>query len=142
MRLPVALMFLLPALPAMAAGAGGEQSPRLVESPLSTSMLLETTGALIVVLLLIMGLAWLVRRSGKFPGIGRGPIQVLGTLSLGTRERVVLVSVEGTRLLLGVAPGSIRTLHVLTDTEQAENAEQATVPSFEETLAAVGEEQS
>jgi len=40
-------------------------------------------------------------------------VQVLGGVSLGTRERAVLLSVDGTRLLVGVAPGQVRTLHVL-----------------------------
>jgi flagellar protein FliO/FliZ len=35
-------------------------------------------------------------------------------LSLGTRERAVLVRVGGQELLLGVAAGSVRTLHSFT----------------------------
>ena len=58
-------------------------------------------------------------------------IQVLGGVSLGPRERAVLISVQGQRLLLGVAPGRVQTLHVLGKEEQddpafAEQLEQLT----------------
>jgi flagellar biogenesis protein FliO len=38
---------------------------------------------------------------------------------VGARERVVLIEVENTRLLLGVAPGHVRTLHRLPLDERA-----------------------
>jgi flagellar biogenesis protein FliO len=44
---------------------------------------------------------------------------VLSSTSVGTRERVVLVEVENTRLLLGVAPGQVRTLYELPSTGEA-----------------------
>ena len=45
-------------------------------------------------------------------------MRVLGGVSLGNRERAVLRSVDGTRLLVGVAPGQVRTRHVLGKTDQ------------------------
>jgi flagellar protein FliO/FliZ len=42
----------------------------------------------------------------------------LGGASVGARERVVLVEVENTRLLLGVAPGQVRTLYALPAREE------------------------
>lgn len=82
-------------------------------SPLSGSQFVETLLGLAAVLLLIFALAFVVRRFGNLPGMGKGRIQVLGGLSLGSREKAVLVEVEGQRLLLGVAPGRVQTLHVL-----------------------------
>jgi len=97
--------------------APGEDSKRLLETPLSPENLTDTAVGLIIVLLLIIGLAWLVKRYVQVPGMGKGQVQVLGGVSLGPRERAVLVSVEGTRLLLGVAPGRVQTLHVLGEAE-------------------------
>lgn len=69
--------------------------------------------ALLVVLALILGMAWLLRRVGGFQRGGSGAIRMLGGLSMGQRERVVLVQVGETQILLGVAPGRVQTLHVL-----------------------------
>ncbi len=82
-------------------------TPGLVE-------LTQVTLALIAVLAVIMGLAWLMRRLGHFPGIANNSLRILGGVSLGGRERVVLIQVGEQQLLLGVAPGRVQTLHVLT----------------------------
>lgn len=66
-----------------------------------------------VVLALIVLSAWAYRRLARVPrGVG-GALRVLGGLSLGTRERVVLIQVGDEQLLLGVAPGRVEALHVL-----------------------------
>lgn len=97
---------------AIGAAPGGD-SARLVESPLSTANLVNTALGLVVVLGLMLALAWLVRRFVQVPGGGKGLVQVLGGVSLGSREKAVLVRVDGRRLLLGVAPGRVQTLMVL-----------------------------
>jgi flagellar protein FliO/FliZ len=106
-------------------------APRLVESPLSASNLINTAVGLVVVLAVMLGLAWFMRRFVQMPAGTRGQIQVLGGVSLGAREKAVLINVEGRRLLLGVAPGRVQTLMVLDDA--AESA------AFAETLAKAGE---
>ncbi len=70
---------------------------------------------LVVVIALILGLAWVLRKYGRLPTNNQVDMKVLGGLSLGTRERAVLIEVEGRRLLLGVAPGRVDTLHVLSE---------------------------
>lgn len=81
--------------------------------PLGTESLLQTSGGLLLILLLIFGGAWLFKRYGNLPLGGKGVVKVLGGASVGARERVVLVEVEHTRLLLGVAPGQVRMLYEL-----------------------------
>ncbi len=83
---------------------------RLVESPLSSANLIETGLGLAFVLAVMLAIAWLVKRYGQVPGIGKGQVQILGGVSLGAREKAVLLSVEGRRLLVGVAPGRVQTL--------------------------------
>ena len=69
-------------------------------------------GSLLLVLIVIFALAWLVRR--YLPGMGaQGVVKVVGTTPVGTRERVVVVEVDGTWLLLGVGGGNVRLLHTL-----------------------------
>lgn len=82
-------------------------------SPLGAGSLFQTAGGLLLILGVILGGAWLFKRYGTLPMGGKGLVKVLGGVSVGARERVVLIEVENTRLLLGVAPGLVRTLHRL-----------------------------
>ncbi|MGE3296903.1 MAG: flagellar biosynthetic protein FliO [Porticoccaceae bacterium] len=70
---------------------------------------------LATVLIFIFVLAWAARRLGPVKSLPTGALRVLGGLSLGTRERLVLVKVGDAQLLLGVAPGRVQTLHVLAE---------------------------
>jgi flagellar protein FliO/FliZ len=97
----------------LAGAANGESPPRLAESPLSAAHLIDTAGGLLLVLGVMLVLAWLVKRYVQVPGIGKGQVQILGGVSLGAREKAVLLSVEGRRLLVGIAPGRVQTLLVL-----------------------------
>lgn len=90
-------------------------SSHLAESPLSAGNLVDTGIGLVVVLGLMLGLAWLVKRYVQVPGIGKGQVQIQGGVSLGAREKAVLLSVDGKRLLVGIAPGRVQTLLVLDD---------------------------
>jgi flagellar protein FliO/FliZ len=67
---------------------------------------LLATGA---VLGLVALLAWLVRRGTiVLPGRrGRGPVTVESAVPLGERRSLLIVSVEGRRLLLGLTPASV-----------------------------------
>ncbi|MBI5040998.1 MAG: flagellar biosynthetic protein FliO [Gammaproteobacteria bacterium] len=87
--------------------------PALGVEPLAGGSLAKMGLGLFAVVFLIVGMAWLMRRMGGMPGTATGSLRVLGGLSMGTRERVVLIQVGETQLLLGVAPGRVQTLHVL-----------------------------
>lgn len=76
----------------------------------SAAPILQVLLALGFVVVLIFGLAWLVRRSPwHVPGVDQ-PLQVLTSVSLGPRERAVLLQVGERQLLLGVAPGRVSLL--------------------------------
>lgn len=98
-------------LPAWAADIG-RPAPAPVE-PVGAASLLQVVLALILVLVLIIGMAWLMRRMGGLTQVGGGVVRVLGGVPVGQRERVVLIQVGAKQLLLGVAPGRVQTLHVL-----------------------------
>jgi flagellar protein FliO/FliZ len=75
--------------------------------------LAEVTLALALVLASIFALAWLVRRVRGIAG-SASTLGVLAEVRLGPKERAVLVKVGSEQLLLGVAPGRVAMLHVLT----------------------------
>ncbi|QGG80253.1 flagellar biosynthetic protein FliO [Litorivicinus lipolyticus] len=66
--------------------------------------------ALIVVLGVIVGGAYLIRRFGGQLATNPGPLRVLSSINVGTRERVVLIQAGDEQLLLGVAPGRVELL--------------------------------
>ncbi len=89
-----------------------------------------------VVLALIVLSAWMYRRLARVPRGVSGALRVLGGLSMGARERVVLIQVGEEQLLLGVAPGRIRTLHVLAEPIRAVVAPAPANEGFARRLAA------
>lgn len=111
------LTFLLAQAQQAPVPAGWSDGPGVVRTLLS----------LIVVLGLLGGCLWLIRRGGWQGGLRKGPraVQIETAVGLGDRRQLVIVSVEGRRLLLGVTP-----MHVGLVTELA------AAPSFPETLAA------
>lgn len=73
----------------------------------------QMLGSLIAVVLLIFACAWLAKRM-PLGGMSRSDaLKIEASVAVGTRERVVMVRAADTYLVLGVAPGQVRTLHVL-----------------------------
>ena len=68
---------------------------------------------LVFVLGLIVLASWLLRRFGAGASAPGSLVRVVTAASVGPRERVVLVEIQDTWLVLGVAPGRINTLHHL-----------------------------
>lgn len=96
----LALPLLLAAAPLRAAEA----------SPAPADSLGQMAFGLVVVIGLLLGLMWLLKRISG-PRSAAAGLRVLGAAPVGPRERVVLVEVAGKILVLGVAPGNVRTLH-------------------------------
>ncbi|THF65973.1 flagellar biosynthetic protein FliO [Pseudothauera nasutitermitis] len=67
---------------------------------------------LTVVLVILFATLWALKRLTVARGTA-GHLKVLGATAVGPRERVVLVELAGKVLVLGVAPGNVRTLHTL-----------------------------
>ncbi|HEB55053.1 MAG TPA: flagellar biosynthetic protein FliO [Gammaproteobacteria bacterium] len=88
------------------------KSSSVANSTLSTGSYIQMILGLLFIVLLIFALAWLMRRMGRLQSVMGGSMKLLGGVSLGQRERAMLVQVGETQMLLGVAPGSVRTLHV------------------------------
>ena len=63
----------------------------------------------------IFAIAWVLRRLQVGGVAGGGQMKVVAGLALGPRERVLVVDVGGTQLLLGVTPTQITRLHEFPD---------------------------
>jgi len=86
---------------------------QVVESPDITMSLLKVTGGLLLVIIAILGSAWAYRRFGNLTPVASDDLRVIGGVSMGSKERIVLMQVGDEQILLGVSPGRIQRLHVL-----------------------------
>ena len=81
---------------------------------LGVGAVLQTVFGLVVVIGLVFACAWLARRFGLQPGGSRGGLmKTVGGASLGGKERVAVVEIGDTWLVLGAAPGNVRLLHTM-----------------------------
>ena len=103
----------LTTLPVVALPQNQGKAPAIT-NPIGIGDFVQMLFGLLVVLGIIFAMAWLIRRMAHVPVRMQGALKVLTGISIGQRERIVLVQVGEQQLLIGVAPGQIRTLHVLT----------------------------
>jgi len=84
-----------------------------VNPGIPASTYLQATLALLLILGLLFATAWLARKLSGSKGFGKGGMKIICGVALGPRERIVLVEVGDSWLVIGVVPGQIRTLHQL-----------------------------
>ena len=98
--------------------------------------LIQVVLALFLVLGAIVASAWLLRRFGPTQMGPGGALRVLGGVMVGQRERLMLVEVGDTWLIVGVAPGSVTAVHSMPRPAQSEQQTQAMVqqPGFADWL--------
>ena len=107
------ISLLLMGIPGMALAetGAGETLPSTADL-FSWSYLGQVIASLALVIGLLFGALWIMRRvNGVGQAVG-GQMRVVSSLGLGQRERAVLVSVGEQQILLGVAPGRVAALHV------------------------------
>lgn len=66
--------------------------------------------ALAFVIALMLLLAWLFKRVGPISNSNKLPVNIIGGISIGNRERVMVIEVAGQWLVLGVTAQQINTL--------------------------------
>ncbi|MDR3100235.1 MAG: flagellar biosynthetic protein FliO [Paraburkholderia sp.] len=74
---------------------------------------LQTVFGLALVIGVVFGCAWLARRLGLQHGPKSALVKTVGGASLGGKERVAVVEIGDTWLVLGAAPGNVRLLHTM-----------------------------
>jgi flagellar protein FliO/FliZ len=104
--------------PALVAAADPAAPPRPFAAPSAAEVapapaagLAQVTLSLLLVLAAVFAAGWLLRRARSLQRTRTAEgLAVVAEVAVGPRERVVLVEVEGERVLVGVAPGNVRAL--------------------------------
>jgi flagellar protein FliO/FliZ len=104
-------------------------------SPLSVSSLAQLTLSLLAIVALILAISWVLKRTRLAGPRGRGQISVVDEITLGPRERVVLLRVGDSQVLVGIAAAGIVGLTPLgTPIVLQQPAAPAGAPAFAERL--------
>jgi len=79
----------------------------------SSGSVLQVILSLILVLAAVFVVGWILKRI-DLPQQGAGnALKVISGIAVGQRERIVLVEVNDTWLVVGVAPGQVNALHTM-----------------------------
>ncbi|MGO9444799.1 MAG: flagellar biosynthetic protein FliO [Thiobacillaceae bacterium] len=96
-------------VPALAFGAASAPAPFANSAGNVVQVILGLLG----VVILILALSWLTKRLGITQTFGNSPLKIVGSISLGGRERAVLIEVNDTWIVAGVATGQVHALATL-----------------------------
>ncbi len=100
----------------VAALAGGKFAAPTTPTATSTEIgsgagVLQIFGSLALVIATILLVGWIARRLRQTPRSAQAAMRVVDEITVGNKERVVLLEVDGTRLVLGVGDGRVAILH-------------------------------
>jgi flagellar protein FliO/FliZ len=106
--------------------------PALGNAPelLSAGYLMQVVGSLAIVFGAVVLMAVVVKRVNRSPSTGKASLSVMGSTNVGTREKVVLINAAGQQILVGVAPGNVRTLHVFEESLATDLADDVKTADF------------
>lgn len=78
----------------------------------ASNLVIQVGGSLALIVFIIIGAGWLLRRSGTLRQLRQtnAALRIKETLTVGSRERVLLVEVNNRQLLLGVTATQITCL--------------------------------
>lgn len=103
-----------------AATADAASNAIMKSTPEPSQYLGQIVLSLAVVLLLIFFAAWLLKSFSRFPGAASGHLRVLGALSVGQKEKIILLQVGKEQIVVGVTASEISFLHQLSETVEVE----------------------
>ncbi|WP_418000006.1 flagellar biosynthetic protein FliO [Herbaspirillum rubrisubalbicans] len=114
------------------APASAAATPAASTLPSSSGSVFTMLFGLVVVLAVMAGVAWLFKRFGLTQNFnGNAAAKVVGGVSVGTRERVMVIEVGEQWIVVGVAPGRVNALATLPRQELAAGQSgQGSGPSF------------
>lgn len=93
-------------------GSTGQNLTGGGSGPDNLASLLTLGLGLIAVIAIIFVCAWLVKRMNGLSGMNNKAMRIVSVMSVGARERIALIEVGGTQMVVGITPSAIRTLHV------------------------------
>ena len=109
----------LSVFPASAAAQISELNENSIARPefsagLNAENLIQVLIALILVVLIIFALSFVLKKFNMLPGGSSGLIKIVDGISLGSKDRLLLVQVGDEQMLISASPGRISKLHKLT----------------------------
>lgn len=117
MKRLTATILILTALPAVGAESAG--------STATGASGLQVILGFAAVLALMAGAAWALKRFGVTRAINDSPVKIIGGISVGGRERVLVVEAGDQWIVLGVAPGRVNALTTMPRQETHERSRSA-----------------
>jgi flagellar protein FliO/FliZ len=112
--IPLALLPLASSVFAAASATVATVTPAMAgSSPSPAGSLFQVLLGLVAVLALMALCAWLLRRFNASKTSGNTTIRIIGGVSVGTRERVMVVEVADQWIVVGVAPGRVTQLSTM-----------------------------
>ena len=103
-----------------------------IVDPVSSGYLIKLTAGLLIVVVLIFGLAWLMKKLQLTQNTHNGLIKIVSAISVGQRDRIALIQVGDEQVLVGLTPGRMQTLHTLKNKVTAEPSAEEPVAGFSE----------
>lgn len=98
---------------ALAADAPARQAYIPPAPAVTSGSILQVIFSLLLVLAAVVVVAWVLKRINQpLQGAGNA-LKVVSGVAVGQRERIVLVEVNDTWLVVGVAPGQVNALHTM-----------------------------
>jgi flagellar protein FliO/FliZ len=79
----------------------------------SSGNIMQVVLSLLFVLGAIVLVAWILKRINMPQNVAGSGLKVISGVAVGQRERIVLVEVNDTWLVVGVAPGQVTALHTM-----------------------------
>jgi flagellar protein FliO/FliZ len=95
---------------ARAANAPAPNNVLAAQAPSAAGSLVQTILSLGFVIALLVGLAWLLKRFGPRHITGGTTVKLVGALSVGARERILVVEVGEQWIVVGASPGRMNAL--------------------------------
>jgi flagellar protein FliO/FliZ len=95
---------------------------------MSAGSMLQFGFGLMLVLGLIVAAGWFMKRFSIGPSAS-GIVKVIAGAAVGQRERVVIVEVGDTWMVVGVAPGRVSPLHTMPRGEMPSTSTQSNIPA-------------
>ncbi|MCW8347644.1 flagellar biosynthetic protein FliO [Vibrio sp. ZSDZ65] len=111
----------------LSASAQASQAPTQLAGGESPFDLAATLGALVLVVMVILGLAWLLKRMKVPSMINQQGLKIVRQIPVGTKERIAIVEAGDEQFLVGITAQSIQLISKL---ETPLTQEESTQPAF------------
>jgi len=93
-----------------------QKSPIAPESIIGADSMAKMITGLLLVLVVIVVSTWALKRFSIIPAISSRQLKIVAATGVGQRERVIIVEIGETWLVLGIAPGQVSKLHTMKKT--------------------------